>query len=136
MLPGRLRILLLLVVIPLIGCAGHPYHELSGKVMYAGKPVPVGEVLFSPDPEAGNKGPGVLAIIKDGVYKLPEGKGHVGGAYIARITAFDGVVPPPRPGMEAVDQRGAVLCADHVVKLNLPAESTTHDFDIPAQNQP
>ncbi|MGE3809491.1 MAG: hypothetical protein AB7K24_32910 [Gemmataceae bacterium] len=121
-----------LLLLLLLGCSGNSNHQLSGKVQYAGQPVPAGEILFMPDPEKGNSGPGVLAIIKDGTYTLPEGKGHVGGAYIARITAFDGVPPPASPDEEPADQRGKVLISDHVVKLELPAQTTTHDFDVPA----
>lgn len=119
----------LLLLLLLVGC-GRSSYKLSGTVTFDGKPVPKGEIVFMPDPEAGNRGPGVLADIVDGRYELPLDKGHIGGAYIARLTGFDGA---PQKSKELVDPRGTPLFVDHTEKLTLPEESGTRDFMVPPQ---
>jgi hypothetical protein len=114
-----------------IGCSRSPY-QLSGAVTYDGKPVPVGEIVFMPDPAEGNRGPGVLAEIKDGRYEMPLNKGHIGGAYVARLTGFDGA---PAKAVGLVDPRGTPLFVDYTEKLKLPEQSTTHDFAVPPQKK-
>ncbi len=112
----------------LTGCGGPHHHKLSGHVTFKGQPVPAGEITLMPDADAGNKGPGVLATIKDGRYELPLDKGHKGGPYVARLTGFDGVTPPASD--EPLDPRGQPLFVDRVEKFELPAANTTHDFVI------
>jgi len=119
--------LALLMLVLLVGC-GKSSYKLSGTVTFDGKPVPEGEIVFMPDPEAGNRGPGVLAEIKNGRYELPLEKGHIGGAYVARITGFDGA---PQQAKGLVDPRGTPLFVDHTEKLTLPEESGTRDFAVP-----
>jgi hypothetical protein len=128
MFPIRFAIALPLLV-ALLGC-GKPSYKLSGTVTYDGKPVPAGEIVFMPDPDSGNRGPGVLAEIKDGRYELPLDKGHIGGAYVARLTGFDGA---PQQAKELVDPRGTPLFVDHTEKLTLPEQSATRDFAVPPQ---
>lgn len=127
--------LFLAVTLPLcflsIGCSRSPY-KLSGNVTYDDKPVPVGEIVFMPDPAAGNRGPGVLAEIKEGRYEMPVSKGHIGGAYIARLTGFDGA---PAKATGLVDPRGTPLFVDFTEKLTLPEQSTTRDFAVPVQKK-
>lgn len=119
------------LLLALIGCGRSPY-KLSGSVTYDGKPVPAGEIVFMPDPGEGNRGPGVLADIKDGRYEMPLNKGHIGGAYLARLTGFDGA---PAKAVGLVDPRGTPLFVDHIEKLKLPEESTTRDFSVPVQKK-
>ena len=64
--------------------------------------------------------------IKDGHYETQPGLGVVGGAYIVRITPFDGV--PNKSSMSG----NVLLSAPHVEHVEFPEESTTRDFDIPA----
>jgi hypothetical protein len=129
---GRILFALVLPLLPVIlGCSRSPY-QLSGSVTYDGNPVPVGEIVFMPDPAAGNRGPGVLAEIKDGRYEMPSNKGHIGGAYLARLTGFDGA---PAKAVGLVDPRGTPLFVDVTEKLTLPEQSTTHDFAVPGQKK-
>lgn len=116
-----------LALIPLAtGCGGDGRYTVSGKVTYAGKLVPVGEIAFEPDASRGNRGPGSLARIKAGQYSTEPGMGVVGGAYEVRITPFDGV-----PAGESTDGK-PLLRAPYVTKIDLPRGTASQDFDIPA----
>lgn len=110
------------------GCnssSGPEKFTVSGQVLIDGDPVPRGEVSFAPDPDKGNSGPGSVAKIVDGRYSTAESKGVVGGAYIVRIVAFDGV-----PTEDSVD--GTPLTkSSYKVEVDLPTESSTRNFEIP-----
>lgn len=108
------------------GCDNGPKrYTVEGAVTFDGTPVPSGEVAFEPDSDRGNKGPGSVARIVNGRYKTEDGMGVVGGPYVVRVTPFDG-----KPNNNSYDGNPLVR-APHVVKLDLPAESTTKDFDVP-----
>lgn len=115
-------------VLLLSGCSGSsgpPRYEVSGAVTYNGKPVPAGEVSFQPDASKGNKGPGSLALIKDGRYKTNPKKGVVGGPYIVRILGFDGVAVGD-------SSTGKTLFDQYETKVEFPKQATTQDFSVPA----
>lgn len=119
----------LVLVIGLICCAGctekdDGRYELSGKVTIDGNPVPVGEISFEPDGSAGNKGPASFVPIKDGVYKIADSAGVVGGKYNVTIIGFDGVAFG-----EASDGK-ELLKRPYSEKIDLPKEDSTRDFDI------
>ncbi len=70
--------------------------HLSGNVTFQGKPLPLGMIVFEPNPAKGNKGPQGHADIKDGKFDTRiSKKGTVKGQIIARITGGDGVSPEP-----------------------------------------
>ena len=94
-------------------------YRVEGAVVYDGKPVPKGMVVFTPDGASGNNGPGTQTEIRDGRYSTPKGKGSIGGRYVVRI--------------EGIDASGKPLFPFHEEKLDLPEESSTRDFDIPVQ---
>ena len=52
-----------------VGCADDGKYTGSGAVTVKGRPVPAGEIRFTPDTAKGNDGPLVLARIKDGRYE-------------------------------------------------------------------
>ncbi len=110
----------------LAGCGGGPVnYQVSGTVTYDGKPVPVGEVVFEPDTSKGNNGPGSVADIKDGKYTTTSGKGVVGGAYIIRVTGFDGVMTNPEASY------GAVLFPQYEERVDLPEGTTEKNIVVP-----
>lgn len=120
-------LLVALALAALPGCrseSGPPRYDLSGAVLYDGKPVPVGEVALEPDGSRGNTGPGCLAVIKDGKYRTAPDKGVLGGAYLVRIVGFDGVPA----GDSSV---GTALFPPFETKVEFPRQSTTHDFTVP-----
>jgi hypothetical protein len=111
------------------GSAGPPY-PLTGQVQFQGQAVPVGEIVLMPDPERGKRGPMVMTEFRDGRYEFRGERGHVGGAYVARLTGFDG-----RPGdaVGPVDPRGTPLFAEVVVPLDLPMGPASWDFALPRE---
>jgi hypothetical protein len=123
---------LLMILLLLSGCSGHrepARYDVSGTVTYAGKSVPNGKILFEPDKAKGNRGPSGFATIKEGKYDTSlDGKGTIGGPHVVRIVGFDGV--PSGQSME-----GKPLFHDYQANADLPAEKTTKDFQVPAQNK-
>lgn len=99
----------------------------SGTITYMGNPVPIGELQFSPDTQKGNSGPGAIAKIKDGHYQTYPGKGTVGGPMRIRLTGLDG--KPVKVGDE-VEEDGTLLFDSFEVEVDLPAESSTWDYDV------
>lgn len=122
-----------------VGCGGGEQEpegfHLSGKVTYDGKPVPAGKIYFTPDTSQGNKGLAGYADITNGQYDTTAtgGKKHAGGAMTVRIEGFD------TSAGTTVDAAGeeirSMLFPTHEIKLELPKEDTTKDFDVPAGEQ-
>lgn len=122
-------LLLALAALSAAGCGGGgskddvPRVDLSGKVTYAGKPVPYGEMVFTPDTKKGNKGPAGAATIKDGQYRTQSGMGPVAGAQIVRISGFGSEVSGP-------DGRKP-LFTEYSTETSVAADKPTLDFDVP-----
>ncbi len=114
------------------GCSSTeaPRFALSGKVTYAGTPVPYGTITFTPHAEKGNPGTQGSGTIENGSYKTRSGYGTIGGPHIVRITAYDGKKPE---GPEAPMMPHGRLLADYRIEIDLSKETTTRDFDILAQ---
>ena len=109
------------------GCgraSGPPRYVVSGQVTFRDMPVPVGEIIFRPDAEAGNEGPGSVATIRDGAYTTESGRGLVGGPYVVEIVGFDGV-------SVAEATEGGVLFNPISRKINFPKADSTRDFSLP-----
>jgi hypothetical protein len=111
-----------------IGCgekAGSRRHAVRGSVMFRGKPVPSGEVTFEPDSRAGNKGPASWGEITDGRYAIGRAKGHIGGAYVIRVSGY---------GSESVEtpdgSAPVTLFQEHVQACELPRGDAVHDIDV------
>jgi hypothetical protein len=121
-----------LAVFGLAGCGGDdgpPRYDVSGEVTFQGKPVPVGRIAFEPDTSQGNTGPAGFAEIHDGHYDTAEtGKGPVGGPHTVVIDGFDGKPAPENQNVET----GSPLFFGYRVPMDLPKETTTKDFDVPA----
>ena len=115
------------LAVVLAGCGekGPARHNVSGKVTFAGKPVPAGRIVFEPDSAAGNQGPAGFAEISDGQYDTAKaGQGTVGGPHLARITGLEG-----KPvGNATVNP----LFNTYEAKVDLGQGASTHDFDVPA----
>lgn len=102
-------------------------YRVVGSVTFAGKPVPAGAILFTPNSVIDKGGVAGCATIKDGKYDTSVGdKGISGGPQIVRISGFDGV-----PSGDSWPN-GKPLFPEYVIKVDLPKEKTTHDFDVPA----
>lgn len=119
-----------ILAMSLAGCSGTDgpsQYELSGTVTFQGKPVPAGTITFEPDAVKGNRGPQGFATIKDGRYDTREdGRGSVGGAQVVRISGSDGI------DAGETFPTGKPLFEPYTTSVDLPKESSTHDFDVPA----
>lgn len=123
-------LLISLVCVAGIGCGGGSGYQVSGKVTFKGQPVPKGYITFAPDASKGNKGPGGMAMIENGVYRTEPGKGVVGGPYQIRIVGMDGK-PTKMSGEELLD--GKPLFPPYETTLDLPTKNLEHDFEIPVK---
>lgn len=118
------------VAISLCGCRNRDAttrYDVAGTVTFAGKPVPAGDILFTPDGSKNNQGPPGFAKIKDGTYDTAiNGKGTVGGPHIVQISGFDG-----RAATELPD--GMRLFPDYTTRIDLAKKKTICDFEIPSK---
>jgi hypothetical protein len=111
----------------LTGCGGPgspPRYRVSGTVSCGGRPVPHGEILFSPDGRQGNKGPQGIAIIKEGRYdtKGSRAPGASGGPTVVRVTALQ--------------SPGGGLIAEHEFTIDLPQADSEQSIEVPAAAKP
>src|SRR3954451_3750868 len=111
-----------------VGC-GKPApkrYQLSGKITWAGKPIPAGMLYIEPDLAAGTNGLQGYAIIDKGEYDTRKGgQGHSGGKSVLRIFAGDGVV-------SGGATMGKPLFPEWTWNDELPTVDATKDIDIPA----
>ena len=123
----RTKFIFLISAMLFAGCGGEKIYDLSGSVTFQGKPVGAGHIVFEPDAAAGNSGAPGYAKIKDGHYdtKILEGRGTLGGPHIVIIHGRDGI-----PRGELLN--GLPLFSDYSTTVDLPKESTTKDFEVPA----
>src|SRR5262245_60913284 len=96
-----------------IGCGGEPGPKrlrLKGTATYDGKPIPYGDVVFTPDGAKNNSGPQGIAQIREGRYDTAksDGKGYAGGPTVLRVTGLSG------PG-------GKLLC-EYEYRADLPTQ--------------
>jgi len=118
--------LLLIVTVAASGCS-QPIYEVSGKVTCGGVPVPAGKIWFDPDVTKKNDGPQGYAEIVNGKYSTAAegGKAVIGGPFTVRIFGYDGKPVGELP-------RGQPLFSTYQQQVDLPKESCTKDFDVPA----
>jgi hypothetical protein len=119
----------------LAGCgrnAGPARYDLTGKITYAGKPVPAGYIVFAPDKTKGNDGPGADAQIKDGVYTVRAKEGTVGGPHIAVINGFDGVSFQKKL---TDNPMGLPIFSNARVSVELPKTPTEYDIVVPVNKK-
>jgi hypothetical protein len=83
----------------------------------------------------GNSGPAGYARIRDGKYdtRAEGGKGHVSGPMIVQIDGSEshpGETPADESDTEADIE---VLFSGHRTTADLPTETSTQDFEVPAE---
>jgi hypothetical protein len=109
----------------LVGCSsGEKLYDVSGTITFDGKPIPKGLIFF--DPDKGTPGTQGFANIENGMFDTAapnQGKGIRGGAYVIRISGFDGKAGPEAPF-------GQYLFPEHELKKELPAQNQTFDYDV------
>lgn len=128
---GGVLCLLAMFCVIAAGCGpgvdpGPERFDLSGTVTFKGAPLPAGKITFTPDTEKGNKGPAGFATIENGRYDTSgAGKGTVGGPHIVSIEGYDGQKTDTKPF-------GTPIFAPHSETTDLPKETTTKGFEVPA----
>jgi len=112
------------------GCSGESgpaRFDISGRVTYGGKPVPIGQIQFEPDASQGNRGPAGSAAVESGSYDTAKaGVGHVGGPHHVLIVGYDGIADP-----ESELFHGQPLFEAYRITVDLPREAGVRDFDVP-----
>lgn len=120
---------LLAASIALLGCAGKGADNVvhvRGMVTYNGNPIPLGMIVFEPDPAKGNRGQQGHADIKNGQFDTRVStKGAVVGPQVVRITGGDGVNPEPFTPF------GNMLFEEHTVWVEVSKDKPELSFDVP-----
>lgn len=127
--PNRPGVLVLLLAFA-AGCGSDPkLHHVSGTATYDGQPIPAGIIDFDPDPLKGGTGTQGFANILNGKYTTAvNGQGVRGGAYVIRITGYDGKTANEAP-------LGQPLFDEYEVKKDLPAADAEVNFAIPKRSR-
>jgi hypothetical protein len=113
--------------IAMAGCDQGPKRfHVWGKITYQGQPIPAGTIYF--DPDTGNSGQQGIAIIKNGEFDTRKegGTPPMGGKYVARVFATDGIVGPEM----AI---GNLIFPERSIPYELPKEDKELNIDVPKQ---
>lgn len=116
------------ILAALAGCGrptGPPTFTVTGRVTFAGQPVPFGRVVFEPDASRGNTGPASVADIAAGRYRTRPGRGFVGGPCLATIYGGDGTLP--------TEDHDTALFPPWTTAIDLPRADCTYDLDVPTR---
>ncbi|MCA9090469.1 MAG: hypothetical protein KDA90_17755 [Planctomycetaceae bacterium] len=125
---------ILTLVITLLGCGqpvGPERARVSGTAHYDGRPIPYGEIKFSPDAELGGNGPQGQVFIVDGKFDTAKlDKGPVAGPHVVEIYGFDGIAN------EEVGPWGDPLFIPYTTKVTVSSGDSILEFSIPAGQKP
>jgi hypothetical protein len=115
------------------GCGekGTQRYDLTGQVTFRGQPIPKGYMIFAPDREKGNSGPAAKSAIRDGQYETIKGLGVIGGPHVVSIVGTDGV--PYDQGEGVMNPMGRPMFPEYKVQVDLPKQSGSLDFEVPAE---
>lgn len=125
------NLVMLCGIVGVVGCTSEsqaPRYQVSGKVTYAGQPVPSGLVKFEPDLDNGGTGPGSYAPIRNGSFCTEEGL--CAGPMKVRICGFDGAPHEGYDYMEALSEETR-LFKEYPAQAVVKNEDTVIDFEIP-----
>jgi hypothetical protein len=109
-----------------VGCdSAPPMAQISGTVTFKGKPIPAGNVMFTPDVEA--KGGQIrMFMVTEGKYDSAKETvpGLPPGNYTVTIAGYDGVRIP-------MYFQGKQIFNSVKENVTVPAGSSTKDFLVP-----
>jgi hypothetical protein len=132
----RIQFLLILgLTLAMSGCAGNHVAPVSGRVTLNDKPLVNAMVIFQPDSEDKNAGPGSKARTDaDGNYALElmvgDQKGAVVGKHTVTITAYEGDETTPSSGSDMKFRKRLV---NTKLPFVVPAEGAANaDFKLAA----
>jgi hypothetical protein len=129
----------LLCLIAAAGCSGRNTAPVSGRVTLDGKPLAAATVIFQPESDQLNPGPGSHGRTDDkGDYSLQlmsgDAKGALLGKHKVSITAYEGGHEVPSSGSDIVFRK-ALLPAEYNSDTKLtfdvrPEGTTSANFDL------
>lgn len=131
----------LLGALTLLGCqeSDDPRRiHVEGSITLNGKPIENGKISFTPDSQAGNKGPMGVCKIKKGKYTTNSlgGRGVVGGHHIVEIENFGA---PPANVNQVADSsginEGGIDPNSAKLRKRRSSQGYLEDWDIPV-NEP
>lgn len=108
------------------GGKGPKRYGVEGTVTFGGEPVPMGRIVFEPDPAAGNRGPVGMADIEAGRYATDRRFGAVGGPHVVVIEGFES----PGPQGLGPDESPKPLFRPYRTKVDLPRQASTQNFEV------
>tara|TARA_R110002095_G_scaffold196350_5_gene175221 strand:+ start:2104 stop:2529 length:426 start_codon:yes stop_codon:yes gene_type:complete len=127
-------LLFISMTIGLMACEqadGPSRNRITGTVQFDGKPIPYGEIKFTPDAKNGGSGPQGQAMIVDGKFDTAElKKGPTSGPHIIEISGYDGV-----PN-EEMGKWGAPLFFPYKTELSIENENSHLDLKVPPGPKP
>jgi len=115
--------LAVLAIVALAGCQRpNGLTQVTGRVTWRGKVVPVGMVSIEPDTVQGNRGPQARAAIADGTFKTRGEFGAVSGPVVVEVQGF-----------ESTGKTEALvpLFPTHTFKTEIPKGKATLDIVVP-----
>lgn len=118
------------LTIAAVGCGGGDnLQQVSGKAMFAGKPIVYGTIEFVPDVSKGGKGSQGSAEIVNGEYDTRKAgsRGVAAGPQVVRISAYE--EKPNFSTDETVPSESKPLFIGYSV--NVDKLTANHDFDVP-----
>jgi hypothetical protein len=123
-----------LLSICLLGCGDTTGNRISGKVTFAGKPVPAGKIYFRPDSSKGSSGSTGYADIRDGQYdtSIEGGQGAPAGAVVIMIEGNDPTAASSG-GEASADITTKPLFSGYETTAELPKGASTKDIEVPAE---
>ncbi len=133
-------LLICLAALPLVGCEQSiKKFEITGMVNYNGKPIPEGDISFTPT--GGTSAPPTSAPIKDGKYVVDGRFGIAAGSYKVGVQAYR--PKPVDPNDKTEKLAGELNARDQYIpeKFNTKSEipnvtidpdggPVEHDFDL------
>lgn len=136
----RLHLVAIGALLCAAGCGRTTVAPVSGRITLDGKPLANATVIFQPDSEELNPGPGSQAKTdSSGQYALQfmtrEGKGAVVGRHKVSITAYEGDDVVPSSGFEPSPFRKPLVPSEYNAETRLtfqvPPEGTAKaDFEL------
>jgi hypothetical protein len=127
------------LVLVAVGCGGTKLVPVSGRVNLDGQPLANANVVFEPDSQEKNPGPGSSAKTDDkGEFSLQSTTGNTKGAVVGKhkvsITAYEGGNGPSSSGS---DMKGRKRILEAKSTFEVPAEGTTNaNFDFSSKDPP
>lgn len=109
------------MLLPACSDSGPQRFQISGEAKFDGKPIPFGDVVFTPDGSKGNSGPQGVALIKNGKYDTrdKDGKGIAGGPTVILVRGLSG-------------QGGQLIC-NYEMMVDFPKKDGSHPIEVPKE---